>query len=218
MICGVKVGGRYYWKLHEWESAAQTPGKWTEVGLLLEGPAWEIERPGPPSMTIPDETVKRYPAAISWDRLEVTRICDKKEIFIQQEQDEVANDNKRLGTLARWSFVVHSACHDIANRVMRTSPIASIRTIGDLYMTLDRRLAHQKSLRDRRTLTTWPVLPIIPVHRSGRPTEYGIAGYHIPLTTYLDYMGRNIPESVTQWVSRSSDLGEQVFIMTTVGR
>lgn len=197
MICGVKVGRLGFADINEWESVAQTPGKWKEASLLIEGPAWGDWDDGPKSMTIPDETIKFYPADVGWQRLDVSRVSDRKHITIQIEQDDEANENHGTDTNSRWYFVIHSACHDIAARVMHKSQRASIRSVGDLWMTLDRRCRYTQFLSHYNCS---PQLPIIPFHRPGGPVEFGLEGYCIPKRVYDEPHGYEFAPQIVQWV------------------
>lgn len=197
MICGVKVGRDQFRDVSEWESAARTPGRWTAASLLIQGPAWGFWDSGPKSMIIPNEAVKFYPADVGWQRLDVSRVSDDKRIFIQVEEDDEANDNHGTDANSRWYFVIHSACHDIATKVMHKSQRASIRSVGDLWMTLDRRCQYTHFLS--RSMGS-PQLPIIPFHRPGEPVKFGLEGYCIPRRVYREPHGYPFAPHIIQWV------------------
>lgn len=93
-----------------------------------------------------------------------------------------------------WFFGLHSACLDIAQRVMQTSRVASIRTMRDLWVTLDRRCARS----DYEHFRVTSFLPCIPDNRRGEPLKLNLRRYYVP-----DDHIRNIDEAdeeAVDWV------------------
>lgn len=196
-ICGSKVGGPSELKgrsaHHHWDHR-----DWMARGLLLSGPHWWYFRGGPKSMTIPDETVTLERACARWHRMEVYKMLQQEKVFIQCEDDVDGEENRGTDADSRWYLLVHSSCEEIARRVIETSRQASIRSIGDLWMTLDQRCA--KSWGNPNYSIGTALLPEVPINRPGEPLKLGLCGYYIPEKA-LPGEDTNVFEPTAQWVS-----------------
>lgn len=191
-ICGTKVGGDY----EGWKSYVNwNPQCWMSMGILMSGPHWWLFREAPVSIEIPDETVICERAYAVFERLEVYKVDQDNQVLIQCEVD--ANEDEHYGTDAdcQWYLLVHSACLEIAKKVMQTSLRASIRGMGDLWMTLDQRCS--KSWSTPGLHNDFPLLPLVPISRQGNLIKLGLGGYYIS-----EYAMNDDPEaSIGEWVS-----------------
>jgi hypothetical protein len=71
---------------------------------------------------------------------------------------------------------LHAACEDLANRVIENSYKASSRSVGDLWLTLERRCTSHKH-------TDFPFrrfIPGIPESLPGQPFSIGLGRYFVP--------------------------------------
>lgn len=200
-ICGSKVGGPSElagWSPHDhWDAR-----DWMARGLLLSGPHWWYFRGGPKSMIIPDETVTLERACVRWHRMEVYKMPQQEEVFIQCEDDvhREKNQGTDIDADSRWYLLVHSTCEEIARRVMELSRQASVRSIGDLWITLDQRCAMSWGNPEYSIGTA--LLPEVPVSRPGKPPlKLALGGYYIPENS-LPGEDTNVFEPTAQWVSK----------------
>ncbi|KAK7421218.1 hypothetical protein QQX98_002348 [Neonectria punicea] len=145
------------------------PDMWKTSAVLLSGPRWPLYAQGPVT-TVPDEAVTRQVGTPSWYPGQVRITPGGESVFTQWEY---VSDN---GTDTYWYFGIHPACEEIANRFMRTSREARVRSIGDLWMILDQRCA--KTSADLHLST--PFLPNIPENAPGEPMKLGRSRYYLP--------------------------------------
>ncbi|KAL6913871.1 hypothetical protein FSST1_011631 [Fusarium sambucinum] len=75
----------------------------------------------------------------------------------------------------RWYLCLHAACETLARKATNT-PASEIKTVADLWMTLDRRCVKAP---DEGTLVPL-CLPHVPNNKPGEPIELGAERYHIP--------------------------------------
>ncbi|KAF5609661.1 uncharacterized protein FSUBG_3868 [Fusarium subglutinans] len=73
---------------------------------------------------------------------------------------------------------IHSACEDLANRVMRTSLCLKVNSIGDLWFTLERRCA--RVVNQDPCKAGMHFTPPIPNSQPGQPFSVGFERYYIP--------------------------------------
>lgn len=72
---------------------------------------------------------------------------------------------------------LHAACEDLANRVMKKSYKARLRSVGDLWLTLERRCArHMYWNRVSNSHFT----PRVPENKPGLPFSVSLGRYFVP--------------------------------------
>ncbi|KAH7115469.1 hypothetical protein B0J13DRAFT_208153 [Dactylonectria estremocensis] len=166
-VCGIpiaeyfreEVNGPSCWNAHLWESNA----------VLLTGPHTEQ---GPESMKVSPDSVTRRLAVATY--IDLHTIPDGERVFPQLE--DYLNHH-------RISFCIHSACDTIADRVIETSPTAHIRSIGELWMTLERRCT--KTSRDVPNCFD-NFLPEIPEKNPSEPSKLGLGRYYVQLECFWE--------------------------------
>ncbi|CAM1500519.1 Fc.00g096810.m01.CDS01 [Cosmosporella sp. VM-42] len=184
-----------YHIVHGQEGPSQWyPDIWRESVALLSGPTWPLDEKGPQSMTVPNEKVTQYIAEASWYPARVYIPGSNAPVVLQDQNLPEIGENHDLDT-KRWYLAVHSACEDIANRVMRTSRDASIRSMGDLWMTLERRCVSKKAWGE---IFFFPYLPVIPDNQPGEPIKLGLGRYYIP-TAAIPGDQMDYDDDVEEW-------------------
>lgn len=148
------------------------PDIWKTSAVVISGPRWPSYSKGP----VADDSVRRYVASPSWDPGAVSIKPGGPTVFTQFSYAPGSHDNFNPTTESHWYFGIHSACEDIANVVMRTSREARIRSIRDLWMTLDQRCTKTDS--EHRFFI--PFLPNIPENGPGEPINLSLRRYYIP--------------------------------------
>lgn len=109
--------------------------------------------------------------------MEVYTIPQREEVYIQCEFDAVGEENKGTNADSRWNLLIHSACEEIARKVMESSREAFIRSIGDPWMTLDQRCA--KSWGEPDYSFGAALLPQTPVNQPGELLRLGLGAYYV---------------------------------------
>ncbi|RTE77443.1 hypothetical protein BHE90_008048 [Fusarium euwallaceae] len=104
---------------------------WKRIAVSFEGPFWPRWCPEPASLSIPDDAVSLRFAKVSWDPAQIATLPDGLQVIPQTSDEESS----------RGIVGIHFACLDLASRVIKTSRVAEIRSIGDLWVTLERRCA-----------------------------------------------------------------------------
>ncbi|KAM0554929.1 hypothetical protein ACHAPJ_006665 [Fusarium lateritium] len=169
-ICGLMLGGH---------------GQWLGKVLALAGPHWPDRQQTPRSLKVKDEEVIRYDAQAAWTPAKYYLLPDRNEVALQSEYDaDRRPDDPDHVTTAKMYIGIHAACEDIAKRVMKTSPNAQIRSIGDLWLSLERRCARYTSenpTRDRN------FVPPIPKSQPGEPLSLGMDRYYVPYACIVQY-------------------------------
>jgi hypothetical protein len=118
-------------------------------------------------MSIPDENVTVHEAHVT--PCKYATISTGPKIIIQQQP----------GAARPWWYLpVHAACYAMARKAM-AAPGSKITSLGDLWMTLERRC--QKTMFPGRP--RWLCLPCVPNNRPGEPIELGFGRYYTPPKT-----------------------------------
>lgn len=193
-ICGVKLGHTSL------ESEDITPGWYpkisTQGSVLLSGPHWPWYGNGPVSLKIPDSAVGRHAADLT-NPPPMMRILSTEESMFPQEEMDCLEADRRDPSASQILYVgIHTSCENMANRAMQSSPICEIRSIGDLWMTLERRCTG--TIRSRRL--TLSFLPIIFKKCTWQGVELGLERYFIP-PEFFDQSEENRPVAEQEWVS-----------------
>ncbi|KAH7125071.1 hypothetical protein B0J13DRAFT_599002 [Dactylonectria estremocensis] len=174
MICGVSLSeSSPPYKPQEQDPPGWSPYKWRESHAVITGPTWSWEEKGPKSMTVPDELVSVFRARV-YNRGQSVSPSGLP-IGMQLENLPEQHENHDPADGKRWYLPIHSACETMAGRAMQ-APQSRIRSIGDLWMTLDRRCV--KTAWDETVLT--PYLPKLPDSQRGEPIKLGLRRYYIP--------------------------------------
>ncbi|KAF4473015.1 hypothetical protein FALBO_106 [Fusarium albosuccineum] len=168
MICAVQL-----WEWSPDHDQSPNPYKWREAHVLLSGPTWPCDEKGPQSMTIPDTSVTIRNARV-FDHGRAT-LATGLSVSLQLENLPEQHQNHDPANGHRWYLAIHSACEAMARGAMR-APCSKIRTMGDLWMTIDRRCV--KTADDDNLLPLY--LPKVPENRPGEPIELGLGRYYIP--------------------------------------
>ncbi|KAH6876727.1 hypothetical protein B0T10DRAFT_585112 [Thelonectria olida] len=166
-ICGMQLEendfrdfrfGPSYWNHSMWLSSA----------MVISGPYWPTYHAGPVSLDVPDEFVTRRLAIAKYRSTELT-VIPNGEAVTPQVEESPDDDN--------ISFGIHVACDAIATCVIETSPTARIRSIGDLWVTLERRCT--KTDQDQPFFFQ-SFLPNIPENNPTEPHKLGLSRYYVP--------------------------------------
>lgn len=169
--------------------------------MLLSGPHWSSESKPPRFNTVPDKTVTCQASLAIWYPAGMVTLPEEEKVMIQLEDGDDDDDPEKTG---RWNLGIHSACEELALRVMQTSLEARIRSIGHLWMTLDRRCT--RTLADRSYFSSF--LPTIPENLPCEPVALSLRRYYIPSDAIPgDQVGYH--ESVEEWVS---GLSPELFV------
>lgn len=196
LICGIRLYPRTtrhgHVGPHQWE-----PDIWKQQAIAISGPTWSRFDKGPRTLILPDNDVTRCFARTSFRSCEMHLEPSDERVTLQEPihltPDQVSSV---FGRYKKRTYLgIHSACEDIANRVMRTPRPgkAGIRSLGDLWMTLERR--NQKS--DWEYNAKVPLLPAVPCQIPGFPVILELDNYYIPRACIYERTPRL---SAVQWV------------------
>ncbi|KAF4470243.1 hypothetical protein FALBO_2852 [Fusarium albosuccineum] len=182
LICGIRLyppraDKRKIVGPRQWEQKA-----WRHLAIAISGPTWSRFDKAPTTLDLPDEDITRCFATSSRSRdvhLQPSGECVTIQQTILLMGDQIPQHGRYRH---RTYFGIHSACEDIANKVMRTGN-ARVRSIGDLWVTLERR--SQKSEWSPVFLTKPPFLPALPCQVPGHKVFLELYNYYIPLTFIL---------------------------------
>lgn len=191
MVCAVKLNGRVTNDLLD----GQVPPRWSKdlwrgVAVAFEGPHWPKYHKEPESLSIPDSAVSIRLADAFWGPSRPVTMPDGQEIVPRAFS----------GKTRRGSLGIYFACLDLALRVMQTSWVVKIRSIGNFWVTLERRCTE-------RGIPPYPV-PLPPmIHEDFNILEnntscsviLGTERYYLP--HYCMYEYRNYYHSGNIWVS-----------------
>ncbi|CAG7565638.1 unnamed protein product [Fusarium equiseti] len=150
-----------------------TAFNWREDHILLCGPTWPDHVKAPPSMRNPDEideTVTVHEAHVSGPAL--ATILTGLRVFMQTEY--IFGQSPRAYR-PRLYLPVHAACYAMARKAM-AAPGSRITSLGDLWITLERRCKEAISYGQ----TPGFCIPANPNNRPGEPIELGLGHYYIP--------------------------------------
>ncbi|KAF9773535.1 hypothetical protein IL306_008643 [Fusarium sp. DS 682] len=174
MVCAVQLwewSPRY--TSQEQEPADFNPYKWREGHVFLSGPTWPCDEKGPKSLEIPDGSVVVH-SGRAYNRGQVT-LSNGREVSLQLENLPEQHPDHDAAKRHRWYLGFHSTCVDMARRVMN-EPYGKIRSMSDLWMTIERRCV--KTADEETILPLY--LPSIPNKRSGESIKLGLCRYYIP--------------------------------------
>ncbi|KAH7192028.1 uncharacterized protein B0J16DRAFT_394133 [Fusarium flagelliforme] len=158
------------------DPTAWTLFDWREDHLLLWGPTWPDHVKAPLSMRNSDEideideTVIVYEAHVSGPVF--ATISTSRSVVMQTEY--VSGESLRARR-SRVYLPVHAACYAMARKV-GAAPGSGITSLGDLWITLERRC--REAISYGRTGGFY--IPSIPNNRPGEPIELNLGRYYIP--------------------------------------
>ncbi|KAH7268019.1 hypothetical protein B0J15DRAFT_486333 [Fusarium solani] len=175
-ICGYQMYGR---TRYESGPIAWEPSLWQKTVVALIGPHEQYyRRPEDDPLSVPIIAHAASPCdgAMGYLRL----YHSGRKVHLQRQfQSEDLFPNGPTGL--HWCLGVHEACLTMASLVMKTSPTSQLRSLRDLWVTLDRRCEVTVRARTGPSFFHW--LPLIPLPK--RPDEarrrwgtYYIPDYH----------------------------------------
>ncbi|KAH7140183.1 hypothetical protein B0J13DRAFT_557328 [Dactylonectria estremocensis] len=150
---------------------------WLSNTTALSGPHWGYLEERPKAIRITDEAITRYVAVARCSTRTLQLLPSGRIVQPQNGYDLDEPYNYDPVAPQEWFFGIHAACEEIANRVMQTSRKTHIRSIGDLWMTLDRRCT--KTFLKHSSATS-NFLPFAPENQPGEPPRVGLGRYYIP--------------------------------------
>ncbi|QPC79323.1 hypothetical protein HYE68_010075 [Fusarium pseudograminearum] len=150
------------------------PFKWRQDHILISGPTWPGEGKGPESIIIPEESVAVQKARV-YSRGQATISSTGLKVNIQIENIPEQHPGYNPDDGPRWCLCLHAACKTMARKVMKT-PASKVKTMADLWMTLDRRCV--KASEDGTPVPF--CLPHVPNNKPGEPIDLGVGRYYIP--------------------------------------
>ncbi|KAL3605125.1 hypothetical protein FPOAC2_00067 [Fusarium poae] len=160
----------------------------TICGLVLQGevvafsgPHWPELCDTPPSLKVTDEQVTRYDAFANSHRGNLTFPPGREEIHPQWDYDVNEDSEDPSEWVGKMYVGIHKSCQQLLNRVMSASPNARVRSIGEFWLTLERRCARSK-MEDSSDIGMH-FTPSIPNPQPGKPFSCGLERYYVPSPT-----------------------------------
>jgi hypothetical protein len=162
-ICGIVLGGAEDWK--------------ADV-VALAGPHWPDLSESPPFLKVANNEVVHYAAKANSHRGSLVLLPENRKVCPQSGYDV----NEESDNPSEWVGVMyvglHAACDDLANRVMKTSFRARVKSVGDLWLTLERRCA--RVISQDPCKVGMHFTPPIPNSQPGQPFSVGLERYYVP--------------------------------------
>lgn len=154
---------------------------WKQANVVLSGPHWcrfhDVSGP----RTVTDDSV-------SYDAVDDTSVRAFPSVSFRHKPGFVVpqNEDPTLPGEVGYYIAIHSACFRIANLVMKRSLQAQIRSLADLWSTLERRCTKTGNtpLPKWPGITSGPFIPWIPEappesRPSSGPVELGTRRYFV---------------------------------------
>ncbi|WZH47091.1 uncharacterized protein QYS62_008233 [Fusarium acuminatum] len=153
--------------------------------VVLSGPHWP-RADASSSLNVADKDVIRYEAEAESYYGKLLLLPDEEEVRPQEAYDVNPQPEDPPDATARMHHGIHPACEDMANRVIKSSPHAKIHSIGDLWLTLERRCAGylKQGRRQRPRPRDDNYVPPIPNKETGK---LDFDGYYVPSHCLLQY-------------------------------
>ncbi|KAI8648304.1 hypothetical protein NCS56_01514700 [Fusarium sp. Ph1] len=179
-ICGIRLEEPLCY-LEELAERSPDERDWKNDVVALSGPHWS---PGEsPSLDLADDAVHRFDAVATWHpSVGLVLLPDKRSVDTQSRYESDKPNTLVPPATMQLFMGIHAACEEVANRVMRTSFNARVRSIGHLWMTLERRCARPM---DRHPHMNF--LPYLPESQSGQPRSFGTGRYFVPYSCIIRY-------------------------------
>ncbi|KAH6987735.1 hypothetical protein BKA56DRAFT_612487 [Ilyonectria sp. MPI-CAGE-AT-0026] len=169
-ICGMPLDEMCYL-----DDDGQAPTRWYDElwkqdNVVLSGPHWCRFHDVPGPRTVTDDSV-------SCDAVDDRSTKYSPSVSFRHKLGSVVpqNEDPTLPGEAGYYIAIHSACLRIANLVMKRSPQAHIRSLADLWSTLERRCTKTGNT----PLPTWPGVmdgPFLPSIPEGPPESRPSSG------------------------------------------
>ncbi|RSL48521.1 hypothetical protein CEP54_012878 [Fusarium duplospermum] len=165
VICGYEMYGR---PRYEDGPIAWEPSLWQKTVIALRGPHEQccIQRQVDPL----GEKVTEHAASPCHGQLGHLKLYHSGRVVHLHKSDDSAG--------LRWYLGVHEACLTIASLVMRTSPTSHLRSLRDLWVTLDRR--YEVTIRILEGPGFFHFLPLIPLPQRVDEARRRWGDYYIP--------------------------------------
>ncbi|KAJ4212831.1 hypothetical protein NW759_011472 [Fusarium solani] len=175
-ICSYQMYGR---TRYESGPIAWEPSLWQKSVVALIGPHEQYcRRPEDDPLSVPIIAHAASPCDGAMGYLRLYHSGRKVRLQRQFQSEDLFPDGP---TGLHWCLGVHEACLTMASLVMKTSPTSQLRSLRDLWVTLDRRCEVTVRARTGPSFFHW--LPLIPLPK--RPDEvrrrwgtYYIPDYH----------------------------------------
>lgn len=187
-ICGYQLYGR---PRYESSPIAWEPSLWQKTIVALIGPHEQYFTRRQDDLL--SEQITEHAASPCDDAMGRLKLYHNgQKIHLQREfQSEDLFPDGPTGL--HWCLGVHEACLTMASLVMRRSPTSQLRSLRDLWITLDRRCELTIRARTGPSLSHW--LPLIPLPKRPDEERRRWGSYYIP-----DYH----PGSYYNWVSTTN--------------
>ncbi|RGP71267.1 hypothetical protein FLONG3_7217 [Fusarium longipes] len=120
--------------------------------VVFSGPHWYATGGKghiPEFVKVADEDVTRYDAVAHTCHAGTTLLPDNEKVYTQEEVLIVPQPEDPSAANAKMYIAIHPACETLANRLFTTSSNPHVRSIGDLWLTLERRCEAHRYLRFR---------------------------------------------------------------------
>lgn len=119
-------------------------------------------------MDLPDDAVRRFIAGKDAQLPQLNLLPDSQWVLLQAKWPP--DQSNASAQLATWQLYIgiHPACDELANRVMETSFSARICSLGDLWMTLERRCARRDPERESLSYNFLPCIATSQIVRHSR--------------------------------------------------
>ncbi|KAM0206143.1 hypothetical protein ACHAPA_011765 [Fusarium lateritium] len=152
---------------------------------ILSGPHWP-HADASSFLKVDDNDVIRYDAEAQSYYGKLKLLPQQEDVHPQEAYDATSQPESPSGATAKMYHGIHTACEDMANRVINTSPNAKIHSIGDLWLTLERRCAGflEQGRRQRPRPRDDNYVPLIPNKGTG---QLDFDGYYVPSHCILQY-------------------------------
>lgn len=189
------------------DPSLQYRGVWRGVVFALAGPSWgsggNTSKEKSEWMNVSSEDVHPRRAEVDGFHAQMQIQPDGPRIMPQRSYAAGVNGHHGLTHRDHCFFGIHSACLDIAQRVMKTSRNASIQNMGDLWMTLERRCT--KTANDCSFSHSF--VPKIPENRPGEEIKLSLRRYYVP----LNHIGGEQDEEEEEWVCMNLKVNTQLI-------
>lgn len=187
-ICGYQMYGR---TRYESGPIAWEPSLWQKTVVALIGPHEQYcRRPEDDPLSVPIIAHAASPCDGAMGYLRLYHSGRKVHLQRQFQSEDLFPDGP---TGLHWCLGVHEACLTMASLVMKTSPTSQLRSLRDLWVTLDRRCEVTVRARTGPSFFHW--LPLIPLPKRPDEVRRRWGTYYIP-----DYH----PGSYYNWVSTTT--------------
>ncbi|KAH7156055.1 hypothetical protein EDB81DRAFT_716011 [Dactylonectria macrodidyma] len=185
-ICGEFIYSRRFGENSTSGPDLWHPKDWRTNAIALEGPRLStLKKNKSDSKHVPELSITRHTA--TGDRhhegelmlLQSDQVVEPQDKYCGPRscsiwQVDLPSNITPLVTSDSWFFGIHYACEEIVNRAMKTSSGSQLRSLGDLWVTLNRRWEMSRS----EGTSKCHFVPFCPEKAPGGSTEWGFRGYY----------------------------------------